>query len=61
MVCVTVVGLRVPSCYHYLRPSHRLSLIGRLFRTWSRRHFLPIGSSYTPPKHKSLLALAVSV
>ena len=56
MMCVTVVGLRVPSfCCGYPWPPYRLSSLGQLLRTCSRAHSIPVGSPSPPSKKKKML------
>ena len=53
MMCVPVVGLRVPSsCCGSPWPPHRLISLGLLLRTCSRSHPFPIGSP-SPPSQKN--------
>ena len=53
MVCVRVVGLRVPSsCCGSPWPPRRLSSLGPLIRTCSRWRSIPIGSP-SPPSQKT--------
>ena len=56
MVCVRVVGLRVPSsCCGSPWPPHRLSSLGQLLRTCSRSHSIPIGSPFPPSQKNKML------
>ena len=59
MVCVRVVGLRLPSsCCGSPWPPHRLSSLGPLLRTCSRSHSIPIGSPSPPSKKNKMLHAA---
>ena len=59
MVCVRVVGLRVPpSCCGTPWPLHRLSSLGPLVRACSRPHSIPIGPPSPPSPKKQMLHAA---
>ena len=59
MMCVPVVGLRVPSsCCGSPWPPHRCSSLGQLLRTCSHSHSIPVGSP-SPPSKKSKMLHAV--
>ena len=56
MMCMPVVGLRVPSsCCGSPWPPHRLSSLGQLLRTCSRSHSIPVGSPSPPSKKNKML------
>ena len=56
MMCVPVVGLRVPSsCCGSPWPPHRLRSLGQLLRTCSRSHSILVGSPSPPSKKIKML------
>ena len=56
MMCVPVVGLRVPSSWCGSPwPPHRLSSLGQLLHTCSRSHSIPAGSPSSPSKKNKML------
>ena len=62
MMCVPVVGLRVPSSYcDSLWPPHRLSSLGQLLRTCSRSHSTPVGSPSPPSRKETKCSTQVAV